>query len=175
MNIERRKFLQQLATVCTTGVARRLGVGVLIATPVAAAATATAAVAGPIALAAGSYGAGVRQQVFEVIVRQAIAGAPWQEICKGPMEVNRITEAEVKQEVALRKLNQHTSGKNVRCYCPDCRVKYFDKRRQYWAKYWAKLEAVPHSAISPCACKDCRAAVQQVTAAILKEFFPDEA
>ncbi len=37
--------------------------------------------------ATGSYGSGVRAQVFEVIVRQALAGAPWKEICAGPMQV----------------------------------------------------------------------------------------
>jgi hypothetical protein len=45
---------------------------------------------------------GVRQQVFEVIVRQAIAGAPWREICAGPMQVNNITEQEVEQEIVRR-------------------------------------------------------------------------
>lgn len=50
----------------------------------------------------GSYGMGVRQQVFEVVVRQAIAGAPWQEICAGPMSVNNILPEEVEAEVARR-------------------------------------------------------------------------
>lgn len=45
---------------------------------------------------------GVRQQVFEVIVRQAIAGAPWKEICQGPMQTNNITEREVQDEVDRR-------------------------------------------------------------------------
>lgn len=48
------------------------------------------------------YGAGVRSQVFEVIVRQAIAGAPWQEICQGPMQVNNITIEEVEEELRRR-------------------------------------------------------------------------
>lgn len=51
----------------------------------------------------GIYGAGVRAQVFEVIVRQALAGAPWQEICRGPMQVNNITIEEVEEEVQKRK------------------------------------------------------------------------
>ncbi|HEY9784802.1 MAG TPA: hypothetical protein V6D17_05320, partial [Candidatus Obscuribacterales bacterium] len=51
---------------------------------------------------AGSYGSGVRAQVFEVIVRQALAGAPWREICAGPMQVNNITPDEVEQEVKRR-------------------------------------------------------------------------
>lgn len=49
-----------------------------------------------------TYGDGVRAQVFEVIVRQAIAGAPWQEICAGPMAVNNITPEEVEREVEHR-------------------------------------------------------------------------
>lgn len=49
-----------------------------------------------------NYGSGVRQQVFEVIVRQAMAGAPWRQICMGPMQVNNITEKEILEEVARR-------------------------------------------------------------------------
>ncbi len=50
----------------------------------------------------GSYGMGVRQQVFEVIVRQALNGAPWREICETPMKVNNITEEEVQAEIDRR-------------------------------------------------------------------------
>lgn len=50
----------------------------------------------------GSYGSGVRAQVFEVIVRQALAGAPWREICAGPMQVNNISADEVEAEVKRR-------------------------------------------------------------------------
>lgn len=50
----------------------------------------------------GSYGSGVRAQVFEVIVRQALAGAPWREICAGPMQVNSISPDEVEAEVKRR-------------------------------------------------------------------------
>lgn len=50
----------------------------------------------------GSYGSGVRAQVFEVIVRQALAGAPWREICAGPMSVNNISPEEVESEVKRR-------------------------------------------------------------------------
>lgn len=56
----------------------------------------------PFAGAAGSYGSGVRAQVFEVIVRQALAGAPWREICAGPMQVNNISPEEVEAEVKRR-------------------------------------------------------------------------
>lgn len=45
----------------------------------------------------------VRAQVFEVIVRQALAGAPWREICAGLMKVNRISPEEVEAEVKRRK------------------------------------------------------------------------
>lgn len=50
----------------------------------------------------GKFGAGVREQVLEVIVRQALAGAPWREICAGPMHVNNITAQEVEDEVRRR-------------------------------------------------------------------------
>ncbi len=50
----------------------------------------------------GSYGMGVRQQVFEVIVRQALAGAQWRELCAGPMQVNNISPEEVESEVKRR-------------------------------------------------------------------------
>jgi len=50
----------------------------------------------------GSYGSGVRAQVFEVIVRQALAGAHWREICAGPMQVNNISPEEVETEVKRR-------------------------------------------------------------------------
>ncbi len=49
-----------------------------------------------------TFGPGIRAQVLEVVVRQAMAGAPWREICAGPMQVNNITEAEVEQEVSRR-------------------------------------------------------------------------
>lgn len=45
----------------------------------------------------------IRQQVFEVVVRQALAGAPWREICEGPMKANGIHPSEVEKEVARRK------------------------------------------------------------------------
>ena len=56
----------------------------------------------PFSQGQGSYGSGVRAQVFEVIVRQALAGAPWREICAGPMQVNNITPDEVESEVKRR-------------------------------------------------------------------------
>jgi hypothetical protein len=35
-------------------------------------------------------------------VRQGLAGAPWREICQGPMMVNRISEASVAYEIKRR-------------------------------------------------------------------------
>ncbi|MBX9669447.1 MAG: zinc ribbon domain-containing protein [Candidatus Obscuribacterales bacterium] len=54
-------------------------------------------------LSVPSYGEGVRKQVIEVIVRQALAGAPWREICQGPMLVNGITPEEIEEEIRKRK------------------------------------------------------------------------
>ena len=51
----------------------------------------------------GRRGEGVREQVLEVIVRQALAGAPWRDICAGPMLVNNITPEEVEAEVSRRR------------------------------------------------------------------------
>lgn len=51
----------------------------------------------------GSYGSGVRSQVFEVVVRQAMAGADYRTICDGPMRVNNITPEEIETEVAHRR------------------------------------------------------------------------
>ncbi len=50
-----------------------------------------------------SYGSGVRAQVFEVIVRQAMAGAPWREICAGVMVVNNINAEDIEAEVKRRR------------------------------------------------------------------------
>lgn len=51
----------------------------------------------------GRQTTGVRAQVFEVIVRQALAGAPWQELCAGPMGCNNINPAEIEEEVRRRR------------------------------------------------------------------------
>jgi hypothetical protein len=55
----------------------------------------------------GQYGKGVREQVFEVVVRQAMKGAPWREICSGPMLVNQISEGEVEAEVRRRQADDN--------------------------------------------------------------------
>jgi hypothetical protein len=49
------------------------------------------------------YGTAVRAQVFEVIVKQAIAGAPWREICAGPMHANDINPEEIEEELSRRR------------------------------------------------------------------------
>lgn len=51
----------------------------------------------------------VRSQILEVIVRQALAGAPWREICAGPMLVNNITPQEVEAEIKKRLLSMDDS------------------------------------------------------------------
>jgi Ca-activated chloride channel family protein len=51
----------------------------------------------------GSYGSGVRAQVFEVICQQAMAGSRWRQVCAGPMQANNITPEEVEAEVARRR------------------------------------------------------------------------
>lgn len=44
----------------------------------------------------------IRDMVFEVVVLQALAGAPWRIICAGPMSVNSITPEEIEEEVKRR-------------------------------------------------------------------------
>ncbi len=58
------------------------------------------------AIASGVYGSSIRQQVFEVIMRQAVAGAPWRAICEGPMRINGITNQEIEDELARRNLGR---------------------------------------------------------------------
>ena len=54
-----------------------------------------------------------RSQVLEVIVRQALAGAPWREICSGPMKDNGITPEEVESEVERRKQSGTLTAKPI--------------------------------------------------------------
>lgn len=49
-----------------------------------------------------AYGSAVRAQVLEVVIRQALAGAPWKEVCRGPMLVNDISVEEVEDAVRRR-------------------------------------------------------------------------
>ena len=52
-------------------------------------------------------GKSVREQVFEVVVLEAIKGSPWREICAGPMRVNHITENQVEEEVQRRRTDDN--------------------------------------------------------------------
>lgn len=45
---------------------------------------------------------GVRATVFEVVVRHAMSGAAWREICAGAMKYNNITDEEIEAEVRRR-------------------------------------------------------------------------
>lgn len=50
----------------------------------------------------GRYGDYVRLLVFETVVLQALAGAPWQEICALPMKVNNISPEAVEAALSQR-------------------------------------------------------------------------
>lgn len=65
---------------------------------------------GPPEFPGSSYSkAGVRTQVFEVVVRQAMNGAPWREICAGPMAINNISEQQIEEEVRRRQGDDPTA------------------------------------------------------------------
>ena len=155
MNIERRKFLQKMFAVCSAGVARNLAVGVTAvaaSTDVVAGATAAAAVAAaPIAL-------GVRGQILEVIVRQALAGAPWQVICAAPMQVNGITVKEVEAEIERRRSQKHDERLSQGCSCCDC----LNKRQHARVQFSKAVAEIKHSPVSPCACVSCRLAIEEM-------------
>lgn len=162
MNPDRRKFLQQLAAVCAGGVARTLGIGCTsaVAAHAGAATVATTAAVATGATAAGAYGSHIRGQVFEVIVRQGMAGAPWREICQGPMQVNNITEAEIQAEINRRSLQFH--AESYTCECSLCVSKRHLENRKIL------LARIEHSEKSPCACPECYKAVQQIIAETLR-------
>lgn len=125
MDVERRKFL--LAGLAAAAGATTAGASAIARTLAPGVAKGKAATTAVVGTAAGAYGIGARKQVFEVIVRQALAGAPWKGICKGPMVVNQITEQEIEAEVELRLkcMGPHSQhGKlhvSERLYCEDCR------------------------------------------------------
>ena len=133
MQQDRRKFLRGLAAACATGIGHGLTRSTTLvaagAATGAAAAQATAAVAASTVVPTYIYGAGVRGQVFEVVVRQALAGAPWKEICHGPMHVNNITPEEIEKEVERRKAIVHDTDFPTACQCVSC-VKARDKLLQ---------------------------------------------
>lgn len=116
--MNRRRFFLT-AVSCVSAVASgKLGA---IGKPVSASPSALAA-AGIFVPGAGSYGSGVREKVFEVVVRQALAGAPWREICAGPMQVNQINPADVEAEVDRRQklLHDHPYHVGDAPTCPAC-------------------------------------------------------
>lgn len=51
---------------------------------------------------AGSYGSGVRAQILELAVRQALSGGAWRETCASVMQANNIGVEEVEAEVRRR-------------------------------------------------------------------------
>ncbi|HEY9774229.1 MAG TPA: hypothetical protein V6C81_10560 [Planktothrix sp.] len=155
MNQDRHHFFEQFAAACGTGIASPLAgsLGGLAETPIEAASGAV--VAGAVS---GAYGIGVRTRVFEVIVHQALLGTPWKEVCKGPMAVNRITEEEIEAEVKRRTPIRHAS--QAICWCPLCQQKQNDSR----IEASKRIDAIPHSPLSPCACKGCRNKVREILA-----------
>ena len=181
MDLQRRKFLQMLGGAYGAGLAQTLGFGA-VASTAAAAATPLPAAAAASPFAAGAYGSGVRQQVFEVIVRQAVAGAPWREICAGPMRVNNICAEDVEREVArrLKFLNQETLHKE--CNCDSCTDRHVEDRKCFCSRcnerrseehkaYVHKLASIPHSEVSPCACNNCMEAITKHLGKIREETF----
>jgi hypothetical protein len=111
---------------------------------------------------AGAYGEGVRRQVFEVVVRQALAGAPWQQMCRAPMLANAISEEEIEQELTRRKRQpgspEQTPRETTEKYIQTARKDY----SQFQAAVDAALDQIPHSQVSPCACRKCRSEVSAI-------------
>lgn len=60
------------------------------------------AVQQPLPLRSGSYGSGVRAQILELAVRQALSGGAWRETCASVMKANNISPEEVEAEVRRR-------------------------------------------------------------------------
>jgi hypothetical protein len=176
MDPERRKFLRGMAAACAAGVANNLkvaaglvnggtvGAGTAAATSATATAATAATVSAGVAVTAGAYS--VRAKVFEVIVRQAIAGAPWRDICAGPMQVNGIDPEDVQREVDRQPYTLHDMSKKT-CYCDDCIKKRLEHLREVKLNWEKKLAAIPHSELSPCHCKACFEKVQEMRGAML--------
>lgn len=148
MTLERRKFLQQFSAACGAGLARIMGFS--IGTGLMSSMSASKAGAAE-ALALGTAHQTVRAQVLTVVARQAINGAPWKEICAGPMQINDISVAEVEAEIMRLKI--HTGKSN--CYCASC----IATRESIVNRFQDKLKSIPHSQASPCVCKECRSFV----------------
>jgi hypothetical protein len=163
MDQNRRTFLRSLAAVCATGIGSKLKVsstlvaaGAAGGTAAAAAATTTAATAAATGATAMSlYGTGVRAQVFEVVVRQALMGVPWKEICSGPMQVNAISIEEVEKEVERRKQIPHDSANTESCPCLKCTQARQRAVREKTKQAEQAVDEIPHSEQSPCGCNEC--------------------
>jgi hypothetical protein len=161
VNSDRRTFLQQFASICGSGIARTLGAGTLAATAGSAAAKTYPAKHIHIPI----EGTGVRAQVFEVIVRQALSGAPWREICAGPMEVNNICPQQVEAAVRLRRAETHTGTEDCRCQkCKQIRQGRRERANQ-------AVAAIGHSEQSACPCVKCRDEASRLAQLIWKEAF----
>lgn len=74
----------------------------------------------------------LREQVLEVIFRQAMAGAPWREICEGPMRVNNIDPAEVESLISY---SRRTAAGG------DVAITWDEQKRleQFWADWQGVL------------------------------------
>lgn len=93
----------------------------------------------------GTYGAGVRSQVLEVIIGLSLIGKPWKEICAKAMEVNAITENEIEQEIEIR--CSMPCEKTFACLCSACckrRTEDMERRR-----------TLPCQKTSNCECMFC--------------------
>lgn len=163
MNRDRREFLQRFAAVCGTGMARALGAGTVFA----AVEPAIAKAAGAAALYPPIEQTGIRAQVFEVIVKQAMAGAPWREICVGPMKVNKISVQQIEEEIARRR-NSHILG--AFCYCNACAAKRADRRQ----RANQAVAEIPHSEKAPCACANCREETTRIVESTYRGVFEQE-
>jgi hypothetical protein len=53
---------------------------------------------------AGSYGSGVRAQILELAVRQALSGGAWRQTCAAVMQANNISPDEVEAEASRRSI-----------------------------------------------------------------------
>jgi hypothetical protein len=115
---------------------------------------------------AGAYGTGVRKQVFEVIVRQALVGAPWQQSCRALMAANVISEEEIEQELTRRKRLSFSPEKTPEESPKEAQEKHIQTARKDYSQFQAAVDAaldqIPHSQVSPCACKKCRSLVSAI-------------
>ena len=93
----------------------------------------------PVANSAFSaYGAGIRKQVFELVVQQALTGASWREVCATHMRINLISPQEVEQEVQRRTIASQPQS-----------------LQHAWLEHKARLNSIRHSEQSPCPCNSC--------------------